>query len=129
MKKILKILAIIVIVIIVLIVCFGIFVTRGLESGGNLVINNVNLSTLNDDIYIGEYDGGRWSNEVEVTIKNHKIININIINDVTFPMEEVKVSLFNNVIEKQNLDVDIMTGATVTCKAYLKSIENALEQE
>lgn len=36
--------------------------------------------------------------------------------------------LFNDVIESQTLNVDVISGATLTCKAHLKALENALEQ-
>ena len=35
-------------------------------------------------------------------------------------------TLLPKVISKQNTTVDAVSGATVTSKAYLKSIENAL---
>lgn len=106
----------------------GIFyITRGLESGRKLIINDVNLSALKDGTYSGEYSSGRWSNKVDVTIKGNKITKINLVKDVKFPKEEVTKELFNRVIEKQNSNVDAVSGATVTSKAYMKSIENALK--
>ncbi|WP_423055650.1 FMN-binding protein [Acetobacterium carbinolicum] len=37
-------------------------------------------------------------------------------------------TIINQVIKIQNTTVDTVSGATVTSKAYLKSIENALTQ-
>ncbi|WP_368487958.1 FMN-binding protein [Clostridium sp. BJN0013] len=37
--------------------------------------------------------------------------------------------LFQKVIELQSLQVDIISGATLTSKAHLKALENALKQE
>ena len=45
---------------------------------------------------------------------------------VLFERPEVTQELFDNVIAAQSIDVDVLSGATVTSKAYLKSIENAL---
>ncbi|ATW28875.1 FMN-binding protein [Candidatus Formimonas warabiya] len=104
------------------------FLTRGLESGRNLVIGEVHPSLLNDGTYQGEYQGGRWSNQINVTIKEHKITQIDLVKDVKFPQPAVADELFNKVMEKQNTNVDAVTGSTVTCKAYLKSIENALKK-
>lgn len=36
--------------------------------------------------------------------------------------------LFRHVIESQSLQVDVISGATLTSKAHLKALENALEQ-
>jgi uncharacterized protein with FMN-binding domain len=34
--------------------------------------------------------------------------------------------LYDRVIESQSLQVDTISGATLTCKARLKAVENAL---
>jgi uncharacterized protein with FMN-binding domain len=49
------------------------------------------------------------------------------VKDVAIPKPEWAKQLFDKVIEKQNTDVDVISGATITSKAYLKSIENALK--
>ena len=68
----------------------------------------------------------RWSNEIIVTVKDHQIIELELVDDVMFKIDEVTKTLFDRVIQNQSLDVDIETGATVTSHAYLKAIENAL---
>ncbi len=126
MKKFLKII-ISLLLILVLIFVSGIFyLTRGLKEGENLVINSVDLSKIDDGIYFGEYKKGRWDNTLDITVTGHKITEIKIKDDVKFSMPDVSEKLFKNVIESQNTTVDTVSGATVTSKAYLKSIENAL---
>lgn len=102
------------------------YMTRGLNSGENMIINSINPAQLKDGVYRGNYNGGRWSNEVNITLKNKRIIQIAIAKSVVFEKPEVSRELINKVIEKQDTDIDIISGATVTSKAYLKSIENAL---
>lgn len=127
MKSFFKIL-ISIIIIFILISGAGLFyLSRGLENGKDLKINNVDLSQVNDGIYSGEYKAGRWSNSVEVTIKNHIITKINVTKDVTFPKKDVTEELMAKVIKSQNTNIDVVSGSTVTCKAYLKSIESALK--
>lgn len=128
MKKILKVIFSIFIAFILIGVGGMAFLTRGLESGGKVEIKDVSKTSLADGTYSGKYSEGRWSNEVKVTIKGNKITQIDIVKDVTFPKEEWRVELFNRVIEKQSTNVDIVSGATVTSKAYLKAIENALKK-
>lgn len=104
------------------------YITRGLESGRKLIINDVKPSLLRDGTYNGKYDSGRWSNQVNVVIKDSKITEIDIVKDVKFSKPEVTKELFNRVIQKQNSNVDAVSGATVTSKAYMKAIENALKR-
>lgn len=126
MKSILKRL-ISIIFVLILFFSSGIFyLSRGLNEGSNIKVNGVNISNLNDGIYCGKYNAGRWSNQLNITIKGHKIIEVNIVDDVTFAKPSVSDELFSKVIEKQNTKVDVVSQATVTSKAYLKSIENAL---
>lgn len=128
MKKIFKI-TVSIFILLLLIGIGGIFfISRGLSTGMNLVINDVELSSLSDGIYNGEYDVGRWSNEMNVAIKDHKIIKIEVVKDVSFSKPEVTEAIINRVIEKQNTNVDVVSGATVTSKAYLKAMENALKK-
>lgn len=62
--------------------------------------------------------------EVSVRIKNGKIAEIKLFSDPLTP--DASNELFNQVIKEQRVDVDVISGATVTLKAYLKAIENAL---
>ncbi len=105
------------------------FLTRGLKAGEALEINPVDLSVLNDGVYNGVYEGGRWTNEVEVMVKGHRIESVKIVKDVLFPKPEVTEELVGRVLEEQSPKIDAISGSTVTCKAYLKSIENALKED
>lgn len=126
LKPILKIL-IIVILVIILVFASGIFyLSRGLNEGSNIEVNGIDVSNLNDGIYKGKYDAGRWSNILIVTVKDNLITEISIEDDVTFVQPGVSDGLFTKVKEAQNTKVDAVSEATVTSKAYLKSIENAL---
>ena len=106
----------------------GFYMTRGLDSGKNMIISPIDDSQLGDGVYKGKYNGGRWSNEVNVTLKDKKVTKIAIVKSVVFEKPEVSRDLISKVIKKQNTNVDVVSGATVTSKAYLKSIENALSK-
>ena len=128
MKKVFKIIVYIVIALLLIALAGVFFISRGLKSGMNLAINDVNLTSHSDGIYNGKYNDGRWSNEMNVTIKDHKIIKIEVVKDVSFSLPEVTQAIVSKVLEKQNTNVDIISGSTVTSKAYLKAIENALNK-
>jgi uncharacterized protein with FMN-binding domain len=127
MKKFFKVIFSIFILFVVLASGGMFYLSRGLDNGSKLEINEVKLSTLSDGVYNGKYEAGRWTNEVVVTVKDHKIVKIDLVKDVLFSKPEVTREIFNKVIEKQNTMVDAISSSTVTSKAYLKSIENALK--
>ena len=102
------------------------YITRGLHLGKDMSIKHINISQLKNGVYEGKYDGGRWSNEVSVVLEDGKITKINIVKSVLVEKPEVTRELINNVIDKQDTVVDAVSAATVTSKAYLKAIENAL---
>ena len=104
------------------------YITNGLEAGENLAINPVDLTAIEDGTYAGVYQAGRWSNEVAVSVADHQIANIAVVKTVTIDDPEMTSTIINNVIINQSTTVDTVSGATVTSKAYLKSIENALTQ-
>jgi len=100
------------------------------QQAKNLPINMIEFSNLKDGTYIGEYEGGmyKWrTNKVEVTVASGKVTGIKLIGSSDPGKENTKHNeLYNRVIDAQSLQVDTISGATLTSKAYLKAIENAL---
>lgn len=128
MNKTLKIIITVVVIIIAVILLVLFYLTRGLQEGESIEVNNVNLTYLEDDgFYTGTFDFGRWTNEAKVTIEGKKIVSIEFTDDVTFSKDEVREEIINKIIENQKVKVDVVSGATVTSKAYMKSVENALD--
>lgn len=104
------------------------FLRSGLEAGRNIPIGILDFSKLKDGIYIGCYKAGRWSNEVKVTVSSGKVTGIRILRDVRFAMRSVSEDVMNSIMEAQSLQVDTVSGATITTRAYLKAVENALTE-
>lgn len=128
MKKVFKAALIIFVCLLVISAGAMFFISRGLNEVSSLEISDIDLNLLEDGTYTGLYDAGRFTNEIGVEIKNNKITQLSIIKDVTFSRQEVIDELFTNVFNKQSLDVDTISSATITSKAYLKAIENALSR-
>lgn len=126
MKKLLIIIGILFAVFVVVVVSGFIFLLHGQKDVLNEEVQSITLTNLDDGTYVGEYDGNRWSNKVEVTVKNHKIVKITVIDDQLLPREDITNKILNQVIEKQSLEVDAVSGTTLSTKAYLKAIEDAL---
>jgi uncharacterized protein with FMN-binding domain len=102
------------------------YLNSGLETGEKLSIGSFDLATIKDGVYLGKYEAGRFSNKVKVKVKDSKIEQISLEEDVIFARTEITEKLFERVLKNQNISIDTISGATVTCKAYLKAIENAL---
>ena len=126
MKKLVKISLIILAFLLISVATMMFIFMNGMEDAKAIQINSVDLSIVEDGDYVGSFDLTRWSNEIKVTVKDHKIIALEVVEDVMFKMDEITTELFDRVIQNQSLDVDIETGATVTSHAYLKAIENVL---
>ncbi|MDR5658400.1 FMN-binding protein [Serpentinicella sp. ANB-PHB4] len=103
------------------------FMTRGLEEGKMVTIGEVDITGLEDGIYIGEYNSRRWTNKVEVKVQSNEIVEINLTDGFTH--KDVMEKVYHRIIKDQSLDIDVVSGATVSSKAYIKAIENALGVE
>ena len=116
-------------VIILLIIAAFIAITNGLSAGQNVTLNGIDLSNISDGNYTGTYEHGRWTNTISVNVKNHQITGIDIVKDVAAAgITNCADEVFRRVMEKQSTQIDVVSGATVTTKAYLKSIEDALRK-
>ena len=103
---------------------FFIVATKGLKEVASTPINNVEIKFIKDGDYIGNYSKERWLSEVKVTVKDKEIKDIKLLSSPLTP--EISDDLFKEIIKNQNIKIDVISGATATSKAYLKSVENAL---
>ena len=59
-------------------------------------------------------------------MKNHRITQLEAVEAIGAADDAFSQRLFDAVIAAQDTRIDTVSGATVTTKAYLKAIENAL---
>lgn len=103
-------------------------VIDGLKEAVAVEVGSVDLSGAADGSYTGRYEFKRWSAAVRVEVRNHRIEDITLLEDVrAAELTDCADETFRRVLEAQNTQVDAVTGATATSKAYLKAIENALD--
>ena len=93
----------------------------------NIPVSSPKLSTLQDGNYIGEYSIEPVYAKVEVSIEHHHISRIELLQHDHGLGSEAE-SILQDVVKEQSLDIDAVSGATVSSKCILKAIENALEQ-
>jgi len=96
----------------------------------NLPLDAVDFNRLNDGTYHGAYAGGmyKWrANECDVTVSSGKVTDIQLAGSIDPGSKNTQhQALYERVIQAQSLQVNTISGATLTSKAYLKAIEIAL---
>jgi len=93
-----------------------------------LSIIHIDLQRTKDGSYDGDFTYGNYTYVVKVTVLNHKIERIDIINNRDTGPAKAAEGVIPRVIEQQKNDVDAVSGATTTSKALLKAIERALQK-
>lgn len=94
----------------------------------NIRIQEVNLETIDDGKYIGEYDVDYISAKVKVTVDKHEIKSIDCIyhnND----RGEKATSILDSMVSEQKIKVDTISGATNSSKVLQKAVELALTSQ
>ncbi len=86
-------------------------------------------SDWKDGVYPGESSG--WPRlKVEVEIVSGVIKDVRIISDNSTPewAEQIKEEMPARIIKKNSADVDVITGATLSCESFMRAVRNALEK-
>jgi len=99
---------------------------NGLGEGAAVRLAGVDASALPDGKYTGTYSHGRWTNTLTVSVEDGQMVGIDMDRDIVIKMPDCTEEMFRRVLEAQDTRVDVVAGATVTSKAYLKAIEDAL---
>ena len=102
-----------------------------------LEIGAVDFDGLRDGTYTGQYVGTKGSLRdvtLEVTISGGEVADIRVSQGALDPNGEpanltgglTVDDLFRKAIQNKTLEVDAVSGATLTSKAHLKALEDAL---
>jgi len=94
----------------------------------NLEIADVDFSKVPDGTYRGSYEG--WNKfDVLVTVAGGEVTDIKIAEDSPNPATDVTDKIIERIVGDQSLDLDAVSGATVTTNALLKAVEHALVEQ
>jgi uncharacterized protein with FMN-binding domain len=108
------------------------FIVREHKEARSLPLNAVDFSKLRDGTYRGTYAGGiyKWrANECLVTVSSGRVTDIQLVNGTDPGGKNTQHrELYDRVVQAQSLQVDTISQATLTSKAYLQAVENALLQ-
>lgn len=88
-------------------------------------IEDVDLSAVHDGTYEGKHNVFPISVKVEVTVKGNKIIGINLIKHFNGQGSAAE-AIPEKVVKSQSLQIDAVSGATLSSKVILLAIRDAL---
>ncbi len=116
--------------VIIAVLAFMIMINRtnsNLEALAGQPLAHLNLAEVNDGKYNGSYQAFPVSAEVTVTVENHHITGIELVehnHGQGAPGEKV----IDQVLQDQTLQVDLVSGATYSSKVILLAIEDAFKR-
>lgn len=111
----------------------------GRREAMNLTVSPAAFAGLQDGVYTGAYVGSKdklRNAGVQVTVDQGAVSDIEVTGgSLAGGKQSAEIrngqsldDLFGRVIDSQSLQVDVISGATITCKVHLKAVENALTQ-
>lgn len=127
LRKLLKVLGIILVVVVVAFTGMYFYLSRNLDELVESPIESFDVSSLESGRYVGEYSVPPVSATVEVRISDGRIDQILLL-DHGNGMGQPAEAIIDDVIEKQSLQIDSISGATYSSRVILKAIEDALSK-
>ena len=88
-------------------------------------VGSIDLANVSDGSYVGEYKAFPVTAVVRVDVANHQIATITIEKHDCGKGEKAEM-ITEDVLKAQSLDVDVVSGATLSSKVILKAVEVAL---
>ncbi len=97
------------------------------EFMANPNIRTPDLMSIKDSSYIQEFQAGPIKVKTKVTVKNHQITECVLLKHRSGRGKPAGI-IVDSVVREQSLNVDAITGATLSSTVILKTIQLALEQ-
>jgi uncharacterized protein with FMN-binding domain len=98
------------------------------QSASKNVVSHPSSKVYKDGTFTGSGWNRRGSIDVQVTIKNDKITDVEISNFAMHYSERDVVGLPDEVLQKQSAQVTNVSGATYSTEAFSDAVLQALEQ-
>jgi len=84
------------------------------------------LSAVPDGTFRGESNFGSFTCQVDVTVKNHTIKAIELVQGEKGQDFQEGREIIKRVLDEQTPYVSAISGATISTKTFLRALENAL---
>ena len=88
----------------------------------------VEQEKLVDGVYEGSYKAGPNKALVRVTIKDKKIVKIDIVKHRAWKGKKAESIIQMRIIEHQSTKVDAVTGATNSSRVIMNAVQKAIEK-
>ena len=125
-KRVILIIAVIILVIGILLLVNYLNSVRDYRAKVNAItLSGIDISSVSDGTYIGEYDVDFIYAKVEVVVQDGKIVTINLLEHRHDRGQSAEIIL-DRIIAEQTVDVDAITSATNSSKTIQKAVDNAL---
>lgn len=121
-----KIALIVVGVLAVLMVPMAWLMFHGMSEIKQLVVREIDLAKVPDGVYAGSYHKGRWTYDVEVTVREHRMVAVKNTNTRMAAVKDWNDKAEAAMLDKQKVNIDVVSGATLNSKAFGKAVEVAL---
>lgn len=92
---------------------------------GEITVSNPDFSKIADGTYRGESKVGPVRVTLDVSVRNGAIASMQIIKHRNGRGKKAE-AIVPRMVEAQSLDVDVVSGATASSKAFMLAAENAL---
>ncbi|MCW3490969.1 FMN-binding protein [Dethiobacter alkaliphilus] len=90
--------------------------------------DTIDFSTVPDGTHRGTFTYGAFNFVVDVVAEDGEVAEIIVVqNRDNQPSRDAEVVL-DRVVEEQSLDVDVVSGATVSSRTLLRAVQNALDR-
>ena len=127
MKKIFRVFIVLILFILILVVSCTAMVNKEMEKAKNelMLVEDPDLSKVEDGTYKGKVETMLVKVELEVSVKNHKIISISIIkhdNGKGKPAE----AIIDDIVKDNSTDVELIAGATMSSLVIRAAVIDAV---
>jgi uncharacterized protein with FMN-binding domain len=89
---------------------------------------SVDHTNLKDGTYEGSYRGGPNKASVQVTLKDNRIVNIEILQHQAWRGGIAEAAIVERIIANQSTKVDAVSGATNSSRVIMNAVQNAIEK-
>ena len=129
MKKIFRVFIVLIFFVLILVVSCTAMMNKEMEKAKNelMLVEDPDLSKVEDGIYRGKVETMLVKAEVEVSVKNHKIISISIIkhdNGKGKPAE----AIIDDIVKDNSTDVELIAGATMSSLVIRAAVIDAVNK-
>ena len=127
MKKIFRVFIVLILFILIIVVSCTAMMNKEMEKAKNelMLVEDPDLSKVEDGTYKGKVETMLVKVELEVSVKNHKIISISIIkhdNGKGKPAE----AIIDDIVKDNSTDVELIAGVTMSSLVIRAAVIDAV---